>query len=58
MTASLFDTLSSNSEIDHPLCEECTDMLIDLMDQQLKLMEDEWDDYKNFLERYICNFVH
>lgn len=51
VTASLFDTLSSNSEIDHPLCEECTDMLIDLMDQQLKLMEDEWDDYKNFLER-------
>lgn len=51
VTASLFDTLSSNSDIDHPLCEECTDTLIDQMEQQLKLMEDEWDDYKKFLEK-------
>lgn len=51
VTASLFDILSGNSQVDHPLCEECTDALLDLMDQQLKLTEDEWNDYNQFLER-------
>lgn len=31
----LFDLVSSNSDIDHPLCEECTDALLDLMDTTL-----------------------
>lgn len=51
VTASLFDILSGNSQVDHPLCEECTDALLDLMDQQLKLTEDEWNDYNQFLKR-------
>lgn len=51
LTASLFDIVSGNSEIDHPLCEECTDMLLDLMDQQLRLSEDEWNDCSQFLKR-------
>jgi beclin 1 len=51
VTASLFDILSSSSQVDHPLCEECTDALLDLMDQQLKLTEDEWNDYNQFLKR-------
>ena len=52
MTADLFDIVSSNSEIDHPLCEECTDTLLELMDQQLRLTEDELNDYSQFLKRY------
>jgi beclin 1 len=51
VTASLFDILSSSSQVDHPLCEECTDALLDFMDQQLKLTEDEWNDYNQFLKR-------
>uniref|UniRef100_A0A1B6C7P3 Atg6/beclin coiled-coil domain-containing protein n=1 Tax=Clastoptera arizonana TaxID=38151 RepID=A0A1B6C7P3_9HEMI len=51
VTASLFDMVSANSEVDHPLCEECTDMLLDLMDQQLRLSLDEWEDYSQFLKR-------
>lgn len=31
----LYDLVSSNSDIDHPLCEECTDALLDLMDTTL-----------------------
>lgn len=37
--------------MDHPLCEECTDTLLDLMDQQLRLTEEELNDYSNFLRR-------
>lgn len=49
--ACLFDFLSSNSEIDHPLCDECTDTLLELMDHQLKLAENEWNDYNNYLTK-------
>ena len=31
--------LSDNSEVDHPLCEECTDTLLQSMEQQLELAE-------------------
>ncbi|XP_064091177.1 beclin-1-like protein [Macrobrachium nipponense] len=31
----LYDLVSSNSDIDHPLCEECTDALLDMMDTTL-----------------------
>lgn len=51
VTAGLFDIMSSNSYIDHPLCEECADTLLDLMDQQLRLTEEELNDYSNFLRK-------
>ena len=49
--ADLFDALTSNSEIDHPLCDECADTLLELMDKQLKEAEDEWNDYNNYLQK-------
>jgi beclin 1 len=42
--------MSGQSEVDHPLCEECTDTLLDQLDHQLKITEDECKDYKDFLE--------
>lgn len=51
MRAQIFDALSNNSEIDHPLCEECTDSLLELMDRQLKDAEAEWNDYNQYLKR-------
>lgn len=42
----LFDILSDQSDIDQPLCEECTDALLDQMDHQLRIAEDECRDYK------------
>uniref|UniRef100_W8C6U6 Beclin-1-like protein n=1 Tax=Ceratitis capitata TaxID=7213 RepID=W8C6U6_CERCA len=50
LKAELFDCLSSNSEIDHPLCEECADSMLESMDQELKIAEKEWRDYKNYLD--------
>ncbi|XP_055384756.1 beclin-1-like protein [Condylostylus longicornis] len=49
--ADLFDFLSSNSEIDHPLCDECADSLLELMDRQLKIAESELEDYKIYLKK-------
>ncbi|KFM67317.1 Beclin-1, partial [Stegodyphus mimosarum] len=50
VTAALFNIMSSQSDVDHPLCEECTDTLLDQMDQQLRIAEDECREYRDFLE--------
>ncbi|XP_034936313.1 beclin-1-like protein isoform X2 [Chelonus insularis] len=49
--ATLFDILSSSSAADHPLCDECTDSLLMLIDQQLRMTEGEWSDYNEFLKK-------
>ncbi|XP_063976132.1 beclin-1-like protein isoform X1 [Diachasmimorpha longicaudata] len=49
--ATLFDVLSSSSAADHPLCDECTDSLLMLMDQQLRMTESEWSDYNEYLKK-------
>ena len=52
MTVELFDLLSDNAgEVDHPLCEECTDTILETMDQQLKLSEEEAQQYHSFLQK-------
>lgn len=45
----LFDILSDQSDVDHPLCEECADFVIDQMDHQLRQLEDESKDYNDYL---------
>lgn len=50
VSSTLFDLMSNQSDIDHPLCEACTDTLLDQMDQQLKIAEDECKKYREFLE--------
>ncbi|XP_052814984.1 beclin-1-like [Mya arenaria] len=49
--AMLFDIMSGQSTVDHPLCEECTDTLLNQLDEQLKVTEEECRDYRNFLDR-------
>lgn len=44
-TSALFDMMSSNTNIDHPLCEECADQLLNQLDAQCKLIEKEHYDY-------------
>lgn len=51
LKADLFDSLSSNSEIDHPLCEECAESILDIMDKELSIANDELQQYKNYLEK-------
>uniref|UniRef100_A0A4W3ICC0 Beclin-1 n=1 Tax=Callorhinchus milii TaxID=7868 RepID=A0A4W3ICC0_CALMI len=50
VTSDLFDIMSGQTDVDHPLCEECTDMLLDQLDQQLNVTENECQNYKNCLE--------
>ncbi|XP_063953505.1 beclin-1-like [Lytechinus pictus] len=51
VASQLFDVMSGQSDIDHPLCEECTDSLLDQLDQQLKITEDECKHYRESLEK-------
>ncbi|XP_066912262.1 beclin-1-like [Clytia hemisphaerica] len=49
VSTQLFDIMSGASDIDHPLCEECTDNLLDLLNDQLVSTENELEGYKNLL---------
>lgn len=51
VTSQLFDMLSDNSTVDHPLCEECTDTLLQSLEQQLELAEQDSQEYQEFLAR-------
>ncbi|RDD41025.1 Beclin-1, partial [Trichoplax sp. H2] len=48
--AKLFDILSSQSEIDHPLCDECGGLLLDFLDQELDAAEVDCRTYSAFLD--------
>uniref|UniRef100_A0AAQ5ZNY5 Beclin-1 n=1 Tax=Amphiprion ocellaris TaxID=80972 RepID=A0AAQ5ZNY5_AMPOC len=41
VTSDLFDIMSGQTDVDHPLCEECTDTLLDHLDTQLNITENE-----------------
>lgn len=47
----LFDILSNNTEIDHPLCDECCDTLITLLESEQRAAEDECRHYEDFLKK-------
>uniref|UniRef100_A0A8C7Y0V7 Beclin-1 n=1 Tax=Oryzias sinensis TaxID=183150 RepID=A0A8C7Y0V7_9TELE len=48
VTSDLFDIMSGQTDVDHPLCEECTDTLLDHLDTQLNITENECQNYKFF----------
>ncbi|XP_069490274.1 beclin-1 [Ambystoma mexicanum] len=50
VTGDLFDIMSGQTDVDHPLCEECTDTLLDQLDSQLTVTENECQNYKRCLE--------
>lgn len=49
ISAQLFDIMSGNTDIDHPLCEECTDSLLNKLDIQLHIAENELESYQDLL---------
>merc|ERR1712179_158335 len=51
VTSQLFDMLSDNSSVDHPLCEECTDTLLPSLEQQLELAEQDSQQYQEYLNK-------
>ncbi|PWY89290.1 putative autophagy protein Apg6 [Aspergillus heteromorphus CBS 117.55] len=48
-TSRLFDIISSRSDIDHPICTECTEMVVDGLQQRLVDSTKERDAYISFL---------
>ncbi|KAI5288008.1 autophagy protein 6, partial [Ascosphaera aggregata] len=46
----LFEIISSHSDIDHPICNECTDMLITNFSKRLQATTKERDAYISFLK--------
>ena len=50
-TARLFEILSARSDIDHPVCVECTDLLVDGLQRRLANATKERDAYVDFLRQ-------
>lgn len=46
----MFDILSGETDVDHPMCEDCTDNLLEQLDVQLTITESEIQSYKRCLE--------
>ena len=47
----LFEILSSRSDIDHPICVECTELLVDGLQKRLEAASKERDAYVGFLKQ-------
>ncbi|KAF9352309.1 autophagy protein 6 [Mortierella sp. NVP85] len=54
-TGKLFDLMSAKSDIDHPLCQECAEMLLDSLSKQLRDVSRERDCYIDFLRTVNSN---
>lgn len=46
----LFEVLSARSDIDHPICVECSDMLVDGLQKKLDVASKERDAYVTYLK--------
>ncbi len=46
MVTRLFDVMSNQGEIDHPLCEECTEAVLQDLDRQLHDAQELDREYK------------
>lgn len=51
----LFEILSSRSDIDHPICSECSDLLLASLQDKLTAANKERDAYINFLKELKNN---
>ncbi|XP_022907353.1 beclin-1-like protein [Onthophagus taurus] len=49
--AVLFDLVSDNSFIDHPLCDECTDSVLQLLEQQIQLVQTDCEDFTKYYNK-------
>lgn len=51
----LFEILSARSDIDHPICVECTDMLVEGLQKKLDIASKERDSYVRHLKEVKAN---
>lgn len=47
----VFDIMSSKSSVDHPMCQECTDMLLESLEKQMSDVGRERDCYIEFMKK-------
>ncbi|KAI8643482.1 autophagy protein Apg6-domain-containing protein [Parasitella parasitica] len=47
----LFEVMSSKSSVDHPMCQECVDLFIEMLREQMNDVSTERDCYIEFLKR-------
>lgn len=47
----VFDIMSSKSSVDHPICQECTDMLLECLEKQMNDVGRERDCYIDFMKK-------
>ncbi|GAA5810312.1 hypothetical protein MFLAVUS_003733 [Mucor flavus] len=47
----VFDIMSSKSSVDHPICQECTDMLLECLEKQMNDVGRERDSYIDFMKK-------
>ncbi|KAI9882777.1 MAG: target of Sbf [Watsoniomyces obsoletus] len=50
-TARLYEILSARSDIDHPICIECTDLLLEGLQKRLTSASKERDSFNDFLKQ-------
>ncbi|KAI1089783.1 APG6-domain-containing protein [Rostrohypoxylon terebratum] len=51
----LFEILSARSDVDHPICVECTEMLVDGLQKKLDSTARERDAYAAFLKQVVAD---
>jgi beclin 1 len=47
MTAELMDLMSSTSDVDHPVCQDCCEALLDVLEGELQKTEIDLKTYKD-----------
>jgi beclin len=55
LTLRLFDLVSGQSEVDHPVCAECADALLELMQSRMEQVKNERDAYLTFERDMIAS---
>jgi beclin 1 len=51
VTTQVFDILSGMSDVDHPLCQECAELVYQELQHEIDLAEKEKEGYTKFLEK-------
>lgn len=46
----VFDIMSENSDIEHPLCEECTDFMLETLNTEVRALENQTNSYRDYYQ--------
>jgi len=49
--ASIFDLMSGSSDVEHPLCEDCTDLVLESLNKEVRNVEKKTISYSNYYKQ-------